>query len=100
MPGPLSVRQAWEEGRGKEEMSARSFESLPRVLSYQFTLESVFLWSIRLRAGVQATCLSPEAGPGSPFPVGITSERLGIFNQGTRCIEKHVATLNMLHMTA
>lgn len=42
MPGPLSVRQAWEEGRGKEEMSARSFESLPRVLSYQFTLESLF----------------------------------------------------------
>lgn len=42
MPGPLSVRQAWEVGRGKEEMSARSFESLPRVLSYQFTRESLF----------------------------------------------------------
>lgn len=42
MPGPLSVRQTWEVGRAKEEMSARSFESLPRVLSYQFTRESLF----------------------------------------------------------
>lgn len=70
---------AWERGKAEEEMSARSFERLPKVLSYQVTLISL-LWATQtLELRGSSHLPSPEAGPGCPSPLGSTSEQLGVF---------------------